>query len=148
ILAETNESLVSGLDALVRSGAISIPHGEVRRPVVNSVMRFGRHRLHAELGRHGIRVLSTGSSIAPLRARRLVEQMYRLDNEADREELDWQMRDEPSDSLDAKLENYLQTRPPRQAIGNLVLARRSNVVVATASLGLGDIAREGDANLI
>ena len=148
ILAETNECLVSGLDALVRSDAISIPRGEVRRPVVNSGMRFGRHGLRAELGRHGIRVLSTGASIAPLRARRLVEQMYRLDNEADREELDWQMRDEPSDSLDAKLENYLQTSPPRQAIGNLVLARRSNVIVATASLGLGDIAREGDAKLI
>ena len=148
ILSETNDSLVNGIDALVHSGAISIPYGEIRTPVVNVAMRFGLHGLHGQLGRDGVRVLSTGASIAPLRARRLVEQMYRLDNEADRQELDWQMRDEPSESLDAKLENYLQTRPPREALGSLVLARRSNVVVATTSLGLRDIAGDGDQKLI
>jgi hypothetical protein len=148
IIAEKNDYLVSGIDYLVSSNIIPVPYGEIRKPVVNAATRYGLHGLHAELGRDGVRVLSTGSSIAPLRARRLVEKMYRLDNEADREELDWQMRDEPSDSLDAKLENYLQTKSPRQALGGLVLARRSNVVVATASLGLGEIAGRSDEKLI
>lgn len=148
ILAEGSDSISAGLDALVYSGVIPVPYGEIRTPVVNFGTRFGLHGLHAELGRDGIRVLSTGSSIAPLRARRLVERMYRLDNEADREELDWQMREEPSESLDAKLENYLQTKSPREALGGLVLARRSNVVIATASLGLGDITGTADEKLI
>jgi hypothetical protein len=74
--------------------------------------------------------------------------MYRLDDEGDRQELDWQLRDEPSDSLEAKLEHYLQTRDPRVAIGALVLARRSNAVVATTALGLGDVAKRGDDNLV
>ena len=148
ILMCHNDELITGIDSLVGTQAIMVPSGEVRTPVVNYAIRFGRHGLRAELGPHGIRVRSTGPSIAPLRAKRLVEQMYRMEDEADREELDWQLRDEASDSLEAKLEHYLQTRPPKDAIGNLVLARRSNVVVATTGLGLGDLARRGDEALI
>lgn len=140
ILTEESDTIISALDRLVAAHLIAVPFGEIRIPVVNHATRFGRHGLRAELARFGVRVRSTGSSLAPLRARRLVEQMYRLDQESDRQELDWQMRDEPSDSLEAKLEHYLQHKPPKEAMGNLVLARRSNVVVATTSLRLGSIA--------
>lgn len=148
ILVEESDNIVSAIDTLVRTNEISVPYGEIRRPVLNKDIRYGMYGLTAELGRYGVRLRSSGPSLAPLRARRLIEQMYRLDQETDREELDWQMRDEPNDSLEAKLEHYLQTKPPKRAIGNLVLARRSNVVIATTNLRLGSLADENDEDLI
>ena len=148
ILAEDSDLIVTALDTLVQKGEIAVPYGEVRRPVLNDDIRYGMYGLQAELNRYGIRLRSSGPSMAPLRARRLVEQMYRLDQESDRQELDWQMRDEANDSLEAKLEHHLQTKSPQRAIGNLVLARRSNVVVATTTLRLGNLAHETDEELI
>lgn len=148
IMSVGNIALTAAIDQLVSIDEIVIPFGEIRRPVINRRVRFGLHGLHAELGSYGVRVVASGSSLAPLRARSLVEHMYRLDDEADRQELDWQLRDEPSDSLEAKLEHYLQTRDPRSSIGTLVLARRSNAVVATTSLGIGDVARTADDDLV
>ena len=143
-LLSDNDAVITGIDTLVRKHVISVPPGEIRTPVVNYLVRFGRHGLRAELGPYGVRVDASGSSLAPLRTKKLVEQMYRMEDEQDRRDLTWQMREEPSDSLDAKLEHYLQTKPPKEAIGNLVLSRWNNVVVATTSLGLGDITAEGD----
>lgn len=148
ILAEESDQIVSAIDILVRDEDILVPYGEIRKPVLNADIQYGMYGLRAELGRYGVRLRSSGPSLAPLRARRLVEQMYRLDQEADREELDWQMRDEPNDSLEAKLEHYLQTKPPERAIGSLVLARRSNVVVATTSLRLANITFRKDQDLV
>ena len=137
ILLCQNDSIITGIDELIRKHVITVPGGEIRTPVVNYGVTFGRHRFQAQLGRFGVRVDSSGSSLAPLRAKQFVEQMYRMEDEQDRRDLSWQMREEPSDSLDAKLEHYLQTKPPKEAIGNLVLSRWNNVVVATTSLGLG-----------
>lgn len=148
ILVEESDNIVSAIDTLVRNMDISVPYGEIRKPILNNDIRYGMHELRAELGRYGVRLRSSGSSLAPLRARRLIDQMYRLDQEEDREELDWQMRDEPNDSLEGKLEHYLQTNPPKRAIGNLVLARRSNVVIATSNLRLGSYLHQNDEDLI
>lgn len=144
ILLANNEQLIMGIDTLVRRQLIEVPPGEIRRPVLNISAHFGRHNLRASLGPYGVRVDSTTASLAPLRAKELVQQMYRMEDEADRSELDWQLRDEASDSLEAKLEHYLQTRAPEEALGKLILSRRNNVVVAATRLGLGDIAMQGD----
>ena len=142
-----DEPIVRALDNLTRTGIIDVPVGEVRQAVINRV-NFGRHGLFAELGRFGIRVRGSKTSIAPLRARSLVEKMYRMGDAGDRQELEWQLRAQPGDSLEAKLEDYLRTKPLRKSLGSLIVARKSNVVVASETLGLEDSAYEGDEDLL
>jgi len=148
LLTADDASIMAAIDTLVQRGIIVVPPGETRTPVVNSNVVFGRYGLQAELGAYGVRVQASSSNIAPLRARRLVEQMYLLDEVDPREELEWQLRAEPGESLEAKLEHYLQTKPPREALKSLVLTRRSNVVVAVQQLMLVDGSDESDDVLL
>jgi hypothetical protein len=147
VLTADDDSITSGLDTLVQRGAIAIPSEETRLPVVNAGSAFGRYRMQAELGEFGVRIKSE-SSIAPLRARRLVEEMYRLDENADRQELEWQLRGEQGESLEAKLEQFLQTGSPKEALKSLILTRRSNVVIAMQHLKLIDGTDESDEVLL
>jgi hypothetical protein len=148
ILVCNDKVIVKGLDTLTRNSIIQVPSGEVRTPVLNSQTRFGRHKMHAELGPFGVRIKTAVINVAPLRARRLVESMYRMDDAGDRQELEWQLREETSDTVEAKLENYLQTKPLRKSLGSLILARKSNVVVATEILGLDEGGYDSDDDLL
>ncbi|MGW6506049.1 hypothetical protein ACWGCP_00530 [Streptomyces niveus] len=136
-----DRDLMNCLDSLVHSGAIRVPSGEVRTSMVNA-SAFGKFRVAAEMGSHGVRLDSRTMNVAPLRLRHLIENMYRLDHVEDREELDWQLRNEEADSLEAKLDNYLQNRSPRTVLETLVLARKSNAVTACEVLRLRDGAAE------
>jgi hypothetical protein len=147
ILICNDQDIVKALDTLTRDGVIYVPTGEVRKCVIRRG-RFGRHGIYAELGPFGVRVQADNASVAPLRARSLVQDMYRMDDAGDRQELEWQLREESSDSVEAKLENYLQTRPLRKSLGNLILARKSNVVVATEILGLDEAGYGSDEDLL
>ena len=148
LLTADDDAITTGLDTLIQRGTVVVPPGETRRPVVNIGSSYGKYRLRAELGEFGVRVQSTASSIAPLRARRLVEQMYVFDKDEDRQELEWQLRKEPGESLEAKLEHYLQTKPPREALKKLLLTRRSNVIVALQQLRLIEGTDESDELLL
>jgi hypothetical protein len=148
ILTADDDSITIALDTLVQRGLINVPSGETRTAVVNRVLSFGRYGMRAELGEYGVRIKASDSNIAPLRARRLVEQMYVLGNNEDRQELEWQLRKEHGESLEAKLEHYLQTKPPREALKSLILTRRSNVVVALQHLMLIDGTDESDDLLL
>jgi hypothetical protein len=50
--------------------------------------------------------------------------------------MEWQLRDEDVASLEAKLGQYLQKSGPRQAVSSLLLARKSNFIVASSKLAL------------
>ncbi|WP_143662641.1 hypothetical protein [Streptomyces sp. CB03238] len=136
-----DRDLINCLDSLVHSGVIRVPKDEVRTPIVNETS-FGKFGLTAELGSRGVRLQARAMNAAPLRLRHLIESMYRLDRVDDREELDWQLRSEEADSLEAKLDIYLQNRSPREVLQALVLARKSNAVTACEVLRL----REGAAD--
>jgi hypothetical protein len=74
--------------------------------------------------------------------------MYRLDDEGDRSELEWQLRHEEAGPLDARLEQHLRKRSPRETVSSLLLARRSNFVVASTSLSLAEDALANDEDRI
>lgn len=148
ILVANNSSIFTAVDTLIATGDIEIPPGEVRRPVVNASITFGSYHLQAEANRFGVRMRTTRTNVAPLRAKQLVKQMYLMNDEKDRQELEWQLRHEPADSLEARLEHWLQTQPPRDALRSLVLARRSNVIVATEKLNLVDCMTETDPDIL
>ncbi len=131
----SNKAINSALDALAKMETIRIPEGEVRTAVVNN-LAVGPYNLFAELNRYGVRLRSATMNLAPLRFRRLVGQMYPFDDEPSRIELDYQLREEVADTLEAKIEEFLQKRRPREAVSRLVLPRYANVVIATEKLGI------------
>ncbi|MFF6955403.1 hypothetical protein [Streptomyces sp. NPDC008317] len=136
-LSLDDRDIVNCLDTLVFSKEIKIPTGEYRVPIVN-VRAFGKFHMMAEIGPYGVHLLSHTMNLAPLRLRRLIESMYRLETESDREELEWQLREEEAESLEAKLDIYLQKRSPERVLTSLVLARKSNAITACEVLGLRD----------
>ncbi|RSS09990.1 hypothetical protein [Streptomyces sp. WAC08401] len=139
--------IIQGLDGVIRENAIQVPRGEIRRAKVNGGSRFGKLHLAAEVGHRGARIFSDAMNMAPLRLRHLVERMYRVDSVDDREELDWQLRSETGETLEARLDSYLNRHSPEEAAKTLILARKSNAVTACEVLGLPDNFPE-DPNLI
>lgn len=144
----TSQDVRQAIDRLVFNGSIHVPTGETRQAVVNKHVLVGPYRLFAELSRRGIRTCASGANIAPLRLRRLIEQMYNLDQTEDREELAWQLREESAEALEEKLRRYVQLHDPREVLERLVLARRSNVIVASERVGFHEELTKNDAELI
>ncbi|MFF1273688.1 hypothetical protein ACFVZC_09800 [Streptomyces marokkonensis] len=143
-LTMSDRDVVQGIDSLVHQGTIVVPPSEIRQPPINNDSAFGTFRMSAELGSHGLRTRSETMNLAPLRLRSLIEQMYRLSDVGDREELEWQLRAAEGDTLEARLENYLRDRSPRSVVESLVLARKSNAVAACEVLRLREGATESE----
>ncbi|MFF3447435.1 hypothetical protein ACFYXJ_09920 [Streptomyces sp. NPDC002667] len=142
-----DKMIIQGIDGAIRGNTIQVPRGENRRAKVNGGSRFGKFGLAAEIGYQGVRIFSDTKNMAPLRLRNLVERMYRVDSVDDREELDWQLRTETGETLEARLDSYLNRHSPEEAAKTLILARKSNAVTACEILGLPDNSPE-DPNLI
>lgn len=147
-LFATESQIATSVDRLVRSGRISIPPGEVRRPVVTSAIRSGAFRLQAELGHHGVRFASADPGFALLRQRRLLDRLYLRDMAADVAELEWQLRGIDVESLDERLDKFFWHTDPRRALERLVLARRTNVITACEDVGLQNSEDLSDGELI
>jgi hypothetical protein len=143
-LTMSDRDIMQGVDTLVHQGTISVPSSEIRQPPINNDSAFGTFRMSAELGSHGLRTRSERMNLAPLRLRSLIEQMYRLSDVGDREELEWQLRAATGDTLEARLENYLLDQSPRSVVQSLVLARKSNAVAACEILRLREGATESE----
>ncbi|MGV0851786.1 hypothetical protein [Mycolicibacterium phlei] len=147
VLIAREEVIALALDRLVYNGAIEVPRGDIRRPVVNQHVRSGAFRLQAELGRHGVRFVSKNPGLAFLRERRLLNKLYDRSPE-DLQELQWQLRGIDIDDLDEKLENFLHTRSPVDALRRLVLARKTNMLTACREVGVENGESMSDDELI
>jgi len=144
-----NERAVQiALDKLVREGTIIVPNGDVRRPVINRQVRSSAFHLRAELGIHGTRFVSDDPGLAILRERRLLNKLYLRNEEADVQELEWQLRGIDIEDLDEKLERYFRTKTPRESLERLVLARKVNAVTACHEVGIEDADGLEDEELI
>ncbi|TBN56017.1 hypothetical protein EYE40_00610 [Glaciihabitans arcticus] len=140
--------LTQGLDYLVRAGEIHIPKGEIRRPVTNIRRSSGAFNLVPELGHFGVRFVSSDPGFASLRERRLLHKLYLKDDLTDTEELDWQLRGFDSDDLDERLENFFRSTDPRSALRRMVLARKTNMIMACEEVGLEDGEHLSDSDLV
>ncbi|QDY11034.1 hypothetical protein FJK98_31005 [Micromonospora sp. HM134] len=132
-----NRHITAALDSLVLNRTIIVPDDEVRRPILNA-KGSGPYDMVAELNRCGVRLNSRHLNVGPLRLRRLIGDMYPLDNEQERSELDWQMREELAETTEARIEKFIQKRSPREVVSSLLLVRHSNLIVATESLQIRD----------
>lgn len=136
LLLASDEEVIAELNALVGKDEIVVPPGEVRRPRVNSAERAGMWHLSAELSCHGVRFVSTNKSLPMLRLDRLIKSMYKTDLVDDMQELDWQLRAIDGLTPGGKLAEFMRTRSPREILATLVMARRENVAIAGAALGV------------
>lgn len=96
----------------------------------------GSFGLRVEMGNPGLRLRPDNREVPLLRLRRLITHLYDLSNEADVDELKWQLRTIDGDDVQERLEEYLRVTPPSVAIATLVLSRRQNVQQAMSELAI------------
>lgn len=148
ILFAREDVVARALDTLVRRNEISVPDGEVRRPVVVDHSRSGAFDLGPELGSLGVRFVSSQPGFPLLRLRRLLDKLYVRDVETDVEELEWQLRGIDVDDLDERLDEFYRSSSPRRIIERLALARKTNLIAACEEVGLEDPAGLADSELV
>jgi hypothetical protein len=147
-LSHSDQTIAAALDKLVLAGEILVPEGEVRTPISTGHLRSGAYRLQPQLGSQGVRFVSGDPGLPTLRQRELIRKLYLSGNDDDRHELDWQLRSVDGNSLEGRLDEYLRTSTPHEALTRLVLSRSSSAIAASEVSGLGDLDGFSDEELI
>lgn len=140
--------LREALDALVESGEITVPSGEVRRPVVNRDRRSGAFGLMPELGVHGLRFASPDEGFAMLRLRHELGGLTNLEDLEEAEELAWQIRDIEGETLAERLDTFFRVTDPAECIERLVMPRRVHVTELAKRLGVTQGLSGSDEELV
>lgn len=138
LVAFEDDTIGSVLDLLVRKGEITVPPGEVRSPVSTAHLRSGVFRLQPQLGANGVRFVSGDPGLPTLRERELFRRIYLAGGDGARDELDWQLRGFDGVSLEVRLDDYLRTVAPPEALTRLVLSGRASAISASELAGAGD----------
>lgn len=140
--------LSSTLNRLVQSQKIEVPSGDVRHAVISRNRATGAFQLRAELGHYGVRFASIDSGHALLRLKQLLVKLYNLAEPSEIQELEWQLRELESADISERLETYFRSNSPEHVLRRLVLARRSNVVLACHELSIEDYDQLNDDELV
>ncbi|MBD8219621.1 hypothetical protein IFU40_13360 [Microbacterium sp. CFBP 13617] len=141
-------SLSRAIDFLVRREKLTVPSGEVRRPVSTAHLRSGAFKLQPQLGVNGVRFVSGDPGLPILRERDLFRRIYLAAGESERLELDWQLREIDGVSLEVRLDEYLRTKPPTEALTRLVLSGRASAIAASELVGAGEFDDDSDQQII
>lgn len=136
------------IDQLVRARVLKVPAGEVRRPISTAHLRSGVFRLQPQLGASGVRYVSGDPGLPVLRERDLFKRIYLEGGEAERHELDWQLREIDGVSIEVRLDEYLRTRSPADALTRLVLSGSTSAIAASELAGAGDFEGASDQEII
>jgi hypothetical protein len=144
LLISTNEQLVASLDRLIFAPGqmsesprfIKVPEGEIRRLQTNQDLSYGTFGIFPEISSFGIRFISRDFQLGPMRLTRLVETLYYMDQHDEVDELQWQLRDIEGDDPREQLEEYVRSVSPDEVVRRLILARRTNQIMACQKLGL------------
>lgn len=147
LLADERD-LQHALDALVKQGQIEIAAREVRAPVTNARRRSGAFRLTPELGTFGARFVSADDGLPLLRLKKELLALYHLEDEADRSELGWRIREIEAENLEDQLDTFFRESDPRLCIERLGLARRSGLEMLTSSLGIEQALEARDTEIV
>jgi hypothetical protein len=143
-----DDEVCRAIDDLVRGKGISVPAGEVRIPVSTAHLRAGAFRLQPQLGVNGVRFVSGDPGLPVLRERDLFRRIYLDAGDAERHELDWQLRGIDGVSLEVRLDEYLRTQPPGDALTRLVLSGSASAIAASELVGAGEFEGASDDEII
>lgn len=144
----SDEEICRAIDHLVRVKELRVPVGEVRRPISTAHLRSGAFRLQPQLGSNGVRFVSGDPGLPILRERDLFRRIYLEGGDAERHELDWQLREIDGVSIEVRLDEYLRTRSPADALTRLVLSGSASAIAASELAGAGDFDGQSDDEII
>lgn len=144
LLTETDETLVTIIDASIESGAIEIPQNEVRRPVVNSQASSGAWRLRPQVGSRGVRSRAASSALPLQWLASIVDNLYDVNSNEEMEDLAWVLRHSDGNTSREKLAHFLRTAEPRVVVEKLILARKKNVSAIEAEIGVSMSGSDND----
>jgi hypothetical protein len=128
-----DEAISTVLDRLIEEGAIRVPPGDHRRPVVTGYA-LGPFSLGAEFSMYGSRVISDDHNMAQLRLRSLIYALYNLNDRTERAEVDWLLRAVDGRDAEERIERFVWNQAPWQVLEVLVMARRANISTALERL--------------
>lgn len=148
LVSFSDDTIASAIDALVKDGAIAMAVGEIRRPVSTAHLRSGAFKLQPQLGANGVRFVSGDPGLPILRERDLFRRIYLAAGEPERMELDWQLREIDGVSLEVRLDEYLRTKAPADALTRLVLSGNASAIAASELVGAGEFGDDSDDVII
>ncbi|MET9274669.1 hypothetical protein [Kribbella sp. NPDC003557] len=148
ILMAPDATIIDALDRLIATNTIRVPAEELRIPMVNQNYVSGSFGLQPQISHYGTRFHSIHAQIGPLRLRRLVDQLYLMDEGADTSELEWQLRGVEGETLQLKIAEFVRSCTPEEVLRRLVLSRRTNMIAACTDLSIDEHRYTTDADLI
>lgn len=144
ILLCRDEEIIDSLDSLILSGSILIPPAEIRKSP-RRVRATGYFDLVPECASGGVRFLGS-SSLALLRSRHLISNLFDLGNPAQRERLEWLTRGADGTSFQEQLDQFVCGGPLDGALGSLIFDSGTNLKAAEKFVGIGPRARNHLSN--
>ena len=144
LLLAPNRLLVSRIDKLVvvrdesaeMTGRIDVPPGEIRRLQTTKALTYGTFGLFPQISSYGLRFTSSAFDLGPMRLKRLVDSLYRVTDHAEVDELQWQLRDTEGEDPKEQLDEFVRSESPDEVVRRLILARRTNQIMASERLGI------------
>jgi hypothetical protein len=136
ILTESDGAVVRALESLVRQERIVVPTTEARvSPFSRSFIASGYLRVTPQLSALGVRFVSVRRrGVDQLRT--FVRELYATAGSD--EELEWNLRNVPGDSLAERLNHFLLSFEPSEIIRTLVFDSPARVRAALEIIGPGD----------
>lgn len=145
LLLMSDREIVHAVDSSVRTGKISVPSGEVRRPRLNG-RKSGYFETSFQCSSRGVRVHSANAWTPMRRLRRLIGDVYQGADLESR--LEWKIRQIEANSQEEKLDKYLAANEVHLTIRDLFLSGPDVFRRAAASVGLVGESSRSDAELI
>jgi hypothetical protein len=132
----SDASLLHAIDRLILIGQVRVPRGEVRRLTIHRGVRQGKWGLQPEICEFGIRFSSSASGLPILRLRRLIHEIYPIDDTVAYRQLEWLLRATPGASIEGRLEQFLRRAAPEAIVRTLILNSFDNLRKTYSELNL------------
>jgi len=137
VLVVSDQDIARVLDRSIDSGSIRVPYAEVRTSM-RVPSRPGWHGVTCECSSLGVRVTSRRRSIGPRRLQRLVLSLHADDK--DTPSLQWKLRHTPGSTVGEKLEVYIHSADPSEAVKQLIMTDATRLLSAVAKTRMNDVA--------
>lgn len=135
-LCASDRQLWDTVAVLVEQGLITVPRGEVRKPVLNGRVRAGQWGTSIELSSLGLRTVSAFPDMPHHRLEQLTRHCWNKCGETYRDDVEWALRDSSGEQGLGRVLTLLQTAPIDHVVDILFVARKTSLDVACEHLGI------------
>ena len=134
LLSLTDEQLVFSLESEILAKSFTIPPTEIRTPFVTSNTN-SVFRLRPEASQFGVRFEAADDALAMVRLDRMLRKVYHDTQGMD--DLEWRLRHVGVGDVHTRLDAYLHSVSPEEALRNLLFATKSTLTAGFAWLRWG-----------